>query len=182
MRARPCGRLGARALLLLVLDENPWISTQLTGAPAERARFEGAWYDQEGLLRVIVSGDSRPKLQFRQPLGWSINRMENAWIAGRELRFAVFPSGEDSPRNAVLLLTLEGEAELRYAIKSKTELCPPDAGFNVAYSCGNPFSTPIGPLKRNPSQAWFNRIAARHAGEAVHEMREAVFGRLARVL
>jgi len=150
-----------------------WHSTQLTGSPAERARFEGTWYDVDGQMWVIVSGETQPRLALRQGMFRPIVRIENARPVGRELRFAVLPAGEEPEplRNAVLRLTSEDEGELRQIVTDPTDSC---------CLCGNACAVSYTRLKRNPSPAWFGRIAARHTGEVVHEAREAILDRLAR--
>ncbi|HEV7505546.1 MAG TPA: hypothetical protein VGS07_11585 [Thermoanaerobaculia bacterium] len=150
-----------------------WQSISLAGAPAERAQFEGTWYDEEGEPRVIVSGDPHPHLDLRHLEGRPIIRMENAQTVGRELYFAVIVTGEtpEFPGKAVLRLTFEDKGELRQIVADPRDTC---------CVCGCP--VPSARLRRNPSPAWFGRIAARHTGEAIHKMREAVFDRLARVL
>jgi hypothetical protein len=156
-------------------EEAYWLATPLTGSPIERAQFEGNWYDREGQLWVIVSGGPHPRLDLRQSMFRPIVRLENARTAGRELRFAVLPAGEEPEplRNAVLRLTLADEGELRQIVTDSTDAC---------CLCGNACAVQFTRLARNPSPVWFGRITARHAGEILHEMRDLVLEQLAHVL
>lgn len=124
---------------------------------------------------MIVSGDSHPRLALRQSGVRPIVRMENARTAGRELRFAVLPAGK-APEYLVLRITFEGEGKLRHI-----ETDPTVYRCICGNICGS-WVVPSAHLKHNPSPAWFGRIAARQAGKVIHETREAVLDRLARVL